>query len=94
MLIFIINFLNYEGGILIMLKEPKGQLAGIVTITIEDQFVIHDIKIIKSKKTGKWFIAMPNRRLNNGRYKDYCHPITDELRKGMTKLILDEFENT
>ena len=75
-------------------KEPKGQLAGIVTITIEDQFVIHDIKIIKSKKTGKWFIAMPNRRLNNGRYKDYCHPITDELRKGMTKLILDEFENT
>ena len=57
----------------------EGKLKAIVSVTFNDEFVLHDIKIIEGNES--LFLAMPSRRLSNGEYRDIAHPINSEARK-------------
>ncbi|WP_295153519.1 SpoVG family protein [uncultured Ruminococcus sp.] len=67
-----------------------GRLRGIVSVTIDDAFAVHDIKIVQGDR--RLFVAMPSRRDENGEYRDIVHPMTAEVRDEMEKQILLAFE--
>jgi stage V sporulation protein G len=68
----------------------EGKLKAYVTITFDDCFVVHNVKIIEGK--AGLFIAMPSRRTSAGDYKDVAHPISPEFRAGLQNRILAEYE--
>ena len=68
----------------------EGELKAVVSITIDDEFVVHDIKVIEGEKG--LFIAMPSRKAADGEYRDTAHPINSETRERMQKLILEKYE--
>ena len=67
----------------------EGKLRAVVSITIDDVFVVHDIKVIEGEKG--FFIAMPSRMTSDGTYRDVAHPINTEAREQIQKLILDRY---
>jgi stage V sporulation protein G len=67
-----------------------GKLKAYVTVTFDDCFVIHNLKII-SGKAGT-FIAMPSRKTKTGEYKDIAHPINSEFRHQIQSEIIDEYD--
>lgn len=69
--------------------ENEGKLKAYVTVTFDDCFVVHNVKIIEGK-TGL-FIAMPSRKTANGEYKDVAHPISPDFRNELQNKILSEF---
>lgn len=75
--------------------EKNSKMKAVVSITIDAEFVIHDIKIIEGERG--LFIAMPSRKSNDGQYRDVAHPISSTTRDDLQKLILEryqeEFEN-
>ncbi|MCL2676047.1 MAG: septation regulator SpoVG [Firmicutes bacterium] len=73
-----------------LVKKDEGKLKAVATITIDDCFVVHDIKIIKG--TDDHFIAMPSKKTSTGEYKDIVHPLNTETRERLRDLILKEFE--
>lgn len=72
--------------------DGTSKVKGVATITLDNEFVIHNLKIVEKKNTKELFIAMPNRKNKAGEFKDYCHPITKTLREIITKSIFAEFE--
>lgn len=68
----------------------EGKLKAVVSITIDDEFVVHDIKVIEGEKG--LFIAMPSRKAADGEYRDTAHPISSATRERMQKLILEKYE--
>lgn len=68
----------------------EGKMKAIVSITIDEAFVVHDIKVIEGEKG--LFIAMPSRKAADGEYRDIAHPINSETREGIQKLILEKYE--
>lgn len=72
--------------------EKEGKMKAVVSITIDEEFVVHDIKIIEGEKG--LFIAMPSRKAADGEYRDIAHPINSETRDKIQKLILDKYEET
>jgi stage V sporulation protein G len=73
-------------------KRIKGnnRLKGIAAITIDECFVIHELRIIDGK--NGLFVAMPSRRMPNGEYKDVAHPINTETRSMIEQEVLKTFE--
>ncbi len=69
--------------------ESEGKMKAVVSITIEDEFVVHDIKIIEGEKGI--FIAMPSRKGTDGEYKDIAHPINSKTREELQNLILTKY---
>ena len=69
----------------------EGKLKAYVTVTFDDCFVVHNVKIIEGK-TGV-FIAMPSRKTRAGDYKDVAHPIHPEFRAEMQQKILDKYDS-
>ncbi|MDU1043426.1 MULTISPECIES: septation regulator SpoVG [Peptoniphilus] len=67
----------------------EGKLKAIVSVTFNDEFVLHDIKIIEGNES--LFLAMPSRRLSNGEYRDIAHPINSEARKELEDAIFKEY---
>ncbi|GHV24272.1 putative septation protein SpoVG [Spirochaetia bacterium] len=67
----------------------EGKLKAYVTITFDDCFVVHNVKIIEGK-TGV-FIAMPSRKTRVGEYKDVAHPISPEFRAELQNKILEKY---
>ena len=67
----------------------EGKLKAIVSVTFNDEFVLHDIKIIEVNES--LFLAMPSRRLSNGEYRDIAHPINSEARKELEDAIFKEY---
>lgn len=65
-------------------------MRAIVSITIDNVFVIHDIKVIEGDKG--LFIAMPSKKSTDGEYRDIAHPINSETRAMLQQLILKEYE--
>lgn len=65
-------------------------MKAIVSITLDEEFVIHDMKIIEGEKG--LFIAMPSRRAGDGEYRDIAHPINSDTREKIQKIILEEYE--
>ena len=72
-----------------LVLRDDSKLKAVASITIDDCFVIHDIKIIEGSEG--YFIAMPSRKTQEGEYKDIVHPINTETREQIIKLVLEEF---
>ena len=72
--------------------EKEGKMKAVVSITIDEEFVVHDIKIIEGEKG--LFIAMPSRKASDGEYRDIAHPINSGTRERIQKLILEKYEET
>lgn len=70
--------------------EKEGKMKAVVSITIENEFVVHDIKIIEGDKG--LFIAMPSRKTADGEYRDIAHPISSETRTQIQDLILAKYK--
>ena len=70
--------------------EKVGKMKAVVSITIDDEFVVHDIKVIEGEKG--LFIAMPSRRASDGEYRDIAHPINSQTRDNIQKMILDKYK--
>ena len=68
----------------------KGKLKAVVSVTIDDEFVVHDIKVIDGDKG--LFIAMPSRRTADGEYRDIAHPINSETRELLQGIILEKYQ--
>ncbi|GMO29099.1 MAG: septation regulator SpoVG [Termitinemataceae bacterium] len=66
-----------------------GKLKAYVTITFDDCFVVHNVKVIEGKEG--LFIAMPSRKNRSGEYKDVAHPINVDFRNSMQEKILEKY---
>ena len=73
-----------------IVQKEDIKLKAVASITIDDCFVIHDIKVIEGNEG--YFIAMPSRKTGDGEYKDIAHPIKTETREEIIKVILNAFE--
>lgn len=65
-------------------------MRAVVSITIDDEFVVHDIKVIEGVKG--LFIAMPSRKASDGEFRDIAHPINSETRDRIQNIILEEYQ--
>ena len=72
--------------------EKEGKMKAVVSITIDEEFVVHDIKIIEGEKG--LFIAMPSRKAADGEYRDIAHPINSDTRDRIQKLTLEKYQET
>lgn len=68
----------------------EGKMKAVVSITLDNEFVVHDIKVIEGEKG--LFIAMPSRRAGDGEYRDIAHPINSETREKIQKIIIEKYE--
>ena len=71
-------------------KKDDSKLKAVASVTFDDCFVVHDIKVIEGNEG--YFIAMPSRKTGEGEYKDIAHPIKTEMREELIKVILSAFE--
>ena len=72
--------------------ETEGKMKAVVSITIDEEFVVHDIKVIEGDKG--LFIAMPSRKAADGEYRDIAHPINSDTRERIQTLILQKYQET
>jgi Uncharacterized protein, involved in the regulation of septum location len=66
-----------------------GKMKAIVSVTFDNEFVVHDIKVIEGQ--NGLFIAMPSRKTPDGEFKDIAHPINTQTRERIQNAILDEY---
>jgi len=69
--------------------NQAGKLKAYVTVTFDNQFVVHNIKVIEGRDGD--FIAMPSRQLANGEFKDVAHPISSEFRDHLQKMVMEAY---
>jgi stage V sporulation protein G len=70
--------------------SKDGKMKAVVSITLDNEFVVHDIKVIEGEKG--LFIAMPSRKAGDGEYRDIAHPINSETRDKIQSIILEKYE--
>ena len=68
----------------------EGKLKAVVSITMDEEFVVHDIKVIEGEKG--LFIAMPSKKALDGEYRDIAHPINSDTRNRIQSMILEKYE--
>ena len=71
--------------------SDEGKMKAVVSVTFDDEFVVHDIKVIDGQ--NGLFIAMPSRKMGDGDYCDIAHPLRSETRNRMKDAILEAYEN-
>lgn len=71
--------------------NDEGKMKAVVSITFDDEFVVHDIKIIEGQ--NGLFIAMPSRKMGEGDFRDIAHPLVSETRNRIKEAIFAEYEN-
>ncbi|HHT81154.1 MAG TPA: septation regulator SpoVG [Spirochaetales bacterium] len=69
--------------------NQAGKLKAYVTVTFDNQFVVHNIKVIEGREGD--FIAMPSRQLANGEFKDVAHPICSEFREHLQQVVMEAY---
>ena len=74
----------------VRMVTKEGKMKAVVSITLDNEFVIHDIKVIEGEKG--LFIAMPSRKSADGEYRDIAHPINKDTRQTVQALILEKYE--
>lgn len=91
------NVLQTEGGVQMQITDVRvrkvakeGKMKAIVSITLDNEFVVHDIKVIEGDKG--LFIAMPSKKATDGEYRDIAHPINSATRDNIQKIVLEHFE--
>ena len=72
--------------------EKEGKLKAIVSITLDNEFVVHDIKVIEGEKG--LFIAMPSKKSTDGEFRDIAHPINSATRERIQSIILDRYQQS
>ncbi len=70
----------------------EGRMKAVVSVTFDDAFVVHDIKVIEGQ--DKLFIAMPSRKTMDGEFKDIAHPINVEMREALQAAVLAKYEES
>ena len=70
----------------------EGKLKAVVSVTMDGEFVVHDIKVIEGEKG--LFIAMPSKKAVDGEYRDIAHPINSGTRERIQSIILEDYENS
>ena len=70
----------------------EGKLKAIVSITLENEFVVHDIKVIEGEKG--LFIAMPSKKSADGEFRDIAHPINSSTREKIQSIILEKYQQS
>ncbi|WP_026895834.1 septation regulator SpoVG [Clostridiisalibacter paucivorans] len=70
--------------------NSEGKMKAIVSVTFDDEFVVHDIKIIEGQ--NGMFIAMPSRKMADGEFRDIAHPINSETRQKIQDAVFVEYE--
>ena len=73
-----------------LVKKDDSKLKAVASITIDDCFVVHDVKILEG--TEDYFIAMPSKKTPEGEYKDIVHPLNTETREHIKDIVLAEFK--
>ena len=71
--------------------EKEGKMKAVVSITIDEEFVVHDIKVIDGEKG--LFIAIQSRKAADGEYRDIAHPINSDTRNKIQQIILEKYES-
>ncbi len=69
--------------------NEEGKMRAIVSVTLNDQFVVHDVRVIEGN--NGYFVAMPSKRTPNGEFKDIAHPINTDARHEIQQAILDVY---
>jgi stage V sporulation protein G len=69
--------------------SSAGRMKAVVSVTFDNQFVVHDIKVVEGN--NGYFVAMPSRKGADGEFRDVAHPITTETRNMMQTMILDAY---
>ena len=69
--------------------NAKGRMKAVVSVTFDDAFVVHDIKVIEGQE--KLFIAMPSIKTPDGEFKDIAHPITSDMRSLLEEKIIEKY---
>ena len=72
--------------------SEEGKMKAIVSVTFDDAFVVHDIKIIEGQ--NGLFVAMPSRKMADGEFRDIAHPINAETRQKIQDAIFAEYEKS
>ena len=70
--------------------SKEGKMKAVVSVTIDDEFVVHDIKVIEGEKG--LFIAMPSRKSSDGEYRDIAHPINTATRDRLQAIVLEAYD--
>lgn len=70
--------------------NTEGKMKAVVSVTFDNEFVVHDIKVIEGQEG--LFIAMPSRKTPDGEFKDIAHPINSATRERIQRAILEEYE--
>lgn len=68
----------------------EGKMKAVVSVTFDNEFVVHDIKVIEGEKG--LFIAMPSRKALDGEFRDIAHPINSDTREKIQKSVLEKYE--
>ena len=74
-----------------IVNNSNDKLKAVASITIDDELVVHDIKVISGK--DGYFLSMPSRKTNEGEFKDIVHPIKTEVREMLKEKILKAYED-
>ena len=77
-------------GVKVRKLSDNEKMKAIVSVTFDDEIVIHDIKVIYNE--GRLFVAMPSRKDENGSFRDIAHPITPQARKQLEDAVLGAYE--
>ena len=72
--------------------SKDGKMKAIASITLDNEFVIHDIKVIEGERG--LFIAMPSRKASDGEYRDIAHPINSDTRARIQSVVLKKYDET
>ena len=72
--------------------NAEGRMKAVVSVTFDEAFVVHDIKVIEGQE--KLFIAMPSRKTPDGEFKDIAHPINADMREMLQTKILAKYEES
>jgi len=70
--------------------SEEGKMKAVVSITFDDEFVVHDIKIIDGQ--NGLFVAMPSRKMGEGDFRDIAHPLVSEMRERIKTAIFAEYD--
>lgn len=75
----------------IIQTTADARMKAVASVTFDNEFVVHDIKIIEGD--DRLFIAMPSRKTPDNEFKDIAHPINPEMRKKLSDMILEKFQS-
>lgn len=77
-------------GIKVRKLIPEGRLKGVISVTFDNAFAVHDIKVVQGD--DRLFVAMPSRRDDNGVFRDIVHPISQDVRDRIEAEILEAYD--